>query len=153
MASTAGVKQRLNTHRKMVEEYDNIRQELKIAIEKYGSLQGVSYDAMPKGSGGKSGNGKIENAVIRKINLEELLKRQGDRIESDWAELEPLVMELKPTEALIIRLRYKYATAWDEICRQLYGKKSDYAEEQGTYMNRIFNAHGRALLALAKLYT
>ena len=105
---TGKIKQRLNRHRKMVEDCEALRRELDFAIEKYGAVGGAGLDAIPSGCR-TTGNGKIERQVIRKIELEERLSERELEVAADWRELEPLVNRLEPMEGLVIRLRYYYA--------------------------------------------
>lgn len=150
MANTSEVKKRLNQHRKKATECETVRKELEYAIEKYGDVKAVAYDGMPKG-GGDSG-GPTERVVMRKIALEEKLKKCEAELEADWRKLVPLMSVLSPTEELVITLRYDYAEEWPEICRRVYGAKADFEEEKDSYLNRIFKTHGRALIALSEKY-
>lgn len=147
---TGKIKQRLNRHRKMVEDCEALRRELDFAIEKYGAVGGAGFDAIPGGSR-TTGNGKIERQVIRKIELEERLSERELEVAADWRELEPLVNRLEPMEGLVIRLRYYYAAEWSDVCKNLYGKRDSFEDEAEAYKNRMFIMHGRALLSLAKL--
>lgn len=149
---TSEVKRRLNQHRKKAMECESVRKELEYAEERYGDVKAVSFDGMPRGKGGDNG-GPTERSVLRKIALEEKLKKHEAELEADWRKLEPLMSVLSPTEALIIKLRYDYAEDWSEICRRVYGSKSDFKEEIETYKNRMFLTHGRALLSLAKIFS
>ena len=106
---------------------------------------------MPKGKGGDNG-GPTERQVLRKIALEDKLKKRETELEADWRKLEPLMSVLSPTEALVIKMRYDYAEEWSEICRRIYGQNKDFEAERDGYYNRVFKMHGRALLALAKIF-
>ena len=59
---------------------------------------------------------------------------------------------LSPTESLVIKMRYDYAEEWSEICRRIYGQNKDFEAERDGYYNRVFKMHGRALLALARIF-
>lgn len=149
MANTDEIKRRLNRHRKKAMERDSIRKEVEYAEERYGDIKAVNFDGFPSGKGGRGG-GPTEHTVLHKIGLEEKLRRCEAELEADWQTIEPLLDVLSPTENLLIRLRYYYADDWDSVCKRLYGKKSDYTEDQESYKSRVFHIHGRALSALAK---
>ena len=151
MANTNEVKKRLNQHRNKAIECETIRKELENAIERYGDVKAISFDGMPKGKGGDNG-GPTERQVLRKIALEDKLKKRETELEADWRKLEPLMSVLSPTEALVIKMRYDYAEEWSEICRRIYGQNKDFEAERDGYYNRVFKMHGRALLALAKIF-
>lgn len=151
MANTSEVKKRLNQHRKKATECETVRKELEYAIEKFGDVKAVAYDGMPKGGVGDSG-GPTERVVMRKIALEEKLKKCEAELEADWRKLVPLMSVLSPTEELVITLRYDYAEEWPEICRRVYGAKADFEEERDVYSKRVFNIHGKALIALARFF-
>ena len=96
---------------------------------------------------------ETERVVLRKVALEERVKQKENEIAADWAELEPFVERLAPSETLVINLRYYYGAEWREICQRIYGKHDDYELEADQYMDKMFRTHGRALLNLAELYT
>ncbi len=149
MANTDDIKMWLNRYRRKVMECDSIRQEVEYAEDRYGSVKGVNFDGLPSGKGSRSGS-LTERAVLRKIKLEEILREREAELEADWQTIEAILDVLSPTENLLIRLRYYYAADWDSVCKRLYGKKSDYTEDQESYKSRVFHIHGRALSALAK---
>ena len=139
MANTSEVKKRLNQHRNKAIECETIRKELEYAIERYGDVKAISFDGMPKGKGGDNG-GPTERQVLRKIALEDKLKKRETELEADWRKLEPLMSV------------YDYAEEWPEICRRIYSQNKDFETERDGYYNRVFKMHGRALLALAKIF-
>ena len=49
-----------------------------------------------------------------------------------------------------MNLRYRYGDEWEDVCRTIFGRRSDYDVEIDRYMNKMFKAHGRALLELAE---
>lgn len=122
----------------------------KLKEEHYGSIRSPDFSGMPRGSSDPSKSPMVE-AVIRKIELEERIKRKEAEIAADWAELEPFIEQLQPIETLVVNLRYYYGAEWDEIHFQLFGKRHDYVDEIDRYQNRTFKIHGRALLALAEM--
>lgn len=150
MKKPSPTKERLNAHRGMLEKLATLRQELEYAEDAYGSIRSPDFSGMPRGSSDPSKSPMVE-AVIRKIELEERIKRKEAEIAADWAELEPFIEQLQPIETLVMNLRYYYGAEWEGVCFNLYGKRRDYAIEVDRYMNRTFKIHGRALLTLSSL--
>lgn len=152
MADTDEIKRRLNRHRRKTIECEALRKEVEYAAERYGDIKSSNFDGLPSGKGGGNG-GPTERTVLRKIELEEKLQRCETELEADWRLIEPLFEALTPTECLLIRLRYYYAADWTDVCKKIYGAKSDFEDEAEAYKNRIFKMHGRALLSLAKRFS
>lgn len=151
ITDTASIKKRLNQHRRRALDCEALRTELEFARDKYGSVKAMTYDTVPGGKG-SVGESSTERRVYRVLELEEKVAKSEKACEQDWAEIEPILEGLKPTELLIIRLRYCYAAEWSDICRQVYGRKKDFETELDSYQNKTFKMHGRALLNLAERY-
>ncbi len=134
----------------MLEKLAALKQELEFAEQQYGDVKSPNYDGMPKSKGDPSRSAMVET-VIRKIELEERVKRKEAEIAADWAELEPFIEQLQPIETLVMNLRYYYGAEWEGVCFSLYGKRRDYTIEVDRYMNRTFKIHGRALLNLSEI--
>lgn len=149
MKITKPIKERLNAHLEMLERLEALKKELAFAAE-YGSVKSPNLTGMPSG-GGYKGTSETEAVVIRKIELEEKVRRKEKEIEEDWKEIAPQIEALKPVETLVMRLRYYYGGEWSDVCAAVYGKHRDYEDEIDRYMNSVFKIHGRALLALAEM--
>lgn len=147
---TKPIKERLNAHREMLEKLEALKQELEFAKAQYGSIPGPNYSGMPRG-GGSSELTREEAIVYKKIELEKKVEAKKSEIERDWEKLEPFVERLKPSETLLIRLRYYYGAEWEDVCKGIYGRARDYDVELDRYMNRMFKMHGRALLELSEI--
>lgn len=148
MKKPSPTKERLNAHRGMLEKLATLRQELEYAEDAYGSIRSPDFSGMPRGSSDPSKSPMVE-AVIRKIELEERIKRKEAEIAADWAELEPFIEQLQPIETLIMKLRYYYGAEWDDVAFNVFGRRRDYAQKPDYYKNRVFKIHGRALMTLS----
>ena len=148
MKKTQPIKERLNAHLKMLEKLETLKLELEYAEEQYGVCKAPNYSGKP-GGGGDKRTSEPEVKANRKIELEKRVRRKQDEIDRDWDELEPMVEQLEPIETLIINLRYRYGEEWDDVCFTVFGRRKDYDTEIDRYMDKMFKAHGRALLALA----
>lgn len=151
MKKTQAIKERLNAHRDMLDKLEALKLELQYAEEQYSAAKTPNYSGTPGGGGDGKRTSEPESKTIRKLELENRVHEKQAEIARDWAELEPLVEQLKPIETLIVNLRYQYGEEWDEVCRAIYGRRPDYELELDRYMNRMFKAHGHALLALSEL--
>ena len=146
MKKTDPIKERLKNHLDMLEKLATTKLEIQHV---YGSLKSPNFSGMPSGSGGKR-TSEEERLFKRKEELEEKAEKQQAAIDRDWDELEPFVEQLKPIETLIMNLRYRYGGEWEDVCHAIFGRRSDYDVEIDCYMNKMFKAHGRALLELAE---
>lgn len=147
---TEAIKKRLNSHLALFVKLEALQMELEYARDQCDTCKSPNYDGMP-GGGKDKGTSETELKVLRKIELEEKVESQKNEINKDWAELEPLVENLKPFETLVMNLRYKHCEGWPDVCRTIFGKRSDYDIELDRYMDKIYKAHGRALLKLSEM--
>jgi len=147
MKKTQPIKERLNSHRDMLEKLEALKVELEYT---YGACKGSNFSGMP-GGGGYKGTSEPEVLTDRITELKKKVSQKEDEIATNWDELEPLVEKLKPIETLIVNLRYRYGEEWDDVCFAVFGKRSDYLDEIDRYMNKMFKTHGRALLELAEM--
>ena len=104
MKKTQPIKERLNAHLDMLEKLDALKLELQHAEEQYGSCGSPNYSGVP--GGGHRELTQTEAIVHRKIELEKKVAKKQAEIDRDWAELEPLIEQLKPIETLVLNLRY-----------------------------------------------
>ena len=147
MKKTQPIKDRLNARLIMLEKLAAIKLEIQHV---YGSLKSPSYSGMP-GGGGNNRSSEEERLVELKEELEKKAEMQQAEIDRDWAELEPLMEKLEPFQTLIMNLRYRYGEEWENVCNAVFGRHSDYDIEVDHYMNKMYKAHGRALLQLADM--
>ena len=143
---TQPVKDRLNAHLEMLEKLEAINMEIRFV---YASIKSPNFSGMP--GGGDKRTSEEERLYQRKEELEERAARKKAEIDRDWAELEEMVEQLNPMETLVINLRYRYGEEWDDVCRTIFGKRSDFELELDRYEDKMYKAHGRALCALADM--
>ena len=146
MKKTQPIKDRLNDRLIMLEKLAAIKLEIQHV---YGSLKSPSYSGMP--GGGNNRSSEEERLVQLKEELEKKAEMQQAEIDRDWAELEPLMEKLEPFQTLIMNLRYRYGEEWKNVCSAVFGRRSDYAIEYKRYEDKMFKAHGLALLQLADM--
>lgn len=143
---TQKIKERLNKHLEMLDKLAAINMEI---LHVYGTLRSPSFSGMP--GGGDHRTSEEERLFQRKAELEQKAERQQEAIDRDWSELEPLIETLQPFEMLVTNLRYRYGSEWEDVCREIFGKRNDYDMNIDKYSDKMFKAHGRALLALAEM--
>ena len=146
MKKTQQIKDRLNDHLKMLKKLDAINMEIRHV---YGAIKSPDFSGMPRG--GAQRTTEQERLYLRKEELEEQAARKQAEIDRDWADLEGMIEQLNPMETLVMNLRYRYGGEWDDVCRTIFGKRSDYELEFDSYEDKMYKAHGRALCALADM--
>lgn len=144
---TRRAKERLEAHRDMVKDLEALQTEFAYARKYMGKIAGTAYTGMPKGSP-TPGRSRPEEEYIGLESIESRIREKESRICEDWEELEALLLQIKPMQALILKVRYHYGAEWGDICSELYGKKADYGTEYERYKNRMFGIHNRALQEL-----
>ena len=148
MKKTDSIKKRLNDRLKMTEKLTALKMELEYV---YDACRGINLSGMP-GGGGYKGISEPEILLAQKEKLENKVKQKQAEVDKDWDELEPIVDNLKPIETLIMNIRYRDGAEWEDVCRAIYGKRGDYDIERDRYMDRVYKAHGSALLKLADMW-
>lgn len=113
------------------------------------SPSSTKMDGMPRSNFAVD---RMAIAVARKIELEELIKRNLEKEHQEILELETAVQKLEsPHEKMVIRMKYFDRIEWPEICKAIFGKHKDYEEKQESYMRRTFRLHGTALVKLSEM--
>lgn len=148
MKKTDSIKTRLNDHRDMLEKLSALKLELEYVYE---TCRGLNLSGMP-GGGGYKGTSEPEMLLAQKEKLEKKVNQKQAEVDQDWSELEPLVENLKPIGTLIMNIRYRDGADWEDVCRVIFGKRGDYYTEIDRYMDRMYKAHGSALLELAEMF-
>lgn len=151
MKKTDPIKNRLQYHLELLEKLDSLKLEVNFAREQYSNIKIPSYSGIP-GGGGAEKLTEPEARVFEVEKLEEKIRDQKKVVAQDWQELEPLIEQLKPIEALVLKLRYCYGGEWDDICEAIFGKRKHFELELDRYKNKMFKIHGRALVTLAEIY-
>ena len=146
MKKTQLIKDRLNDHLKMLEKLEAINMEIRYV---YGTIKSPDFSGMPKG-GAQRTSEEERLCQILDDKKEEAARKQAE-IDRDWADLGEMIERLDPFEALVMNLRYRYGEEWDDVCRAIFGKRSDYELELDRYEDKMYKAHGRALCALADM--
>lgn len=146
MKKTQPIKDRLRAHLEMLERLASTKLEIQYV---YGSIKSPDFSGMPRG--GDKRSSEEERLYLQKELLEKKAEKKQAEIDRDWADLADLVEQLSPIESWIMKLRYLYGNEWDDVCRIVFGKRSDYELEFDRYQDKMFKAHGRALCALADM--
>lgn len=146
MKKTNAIKERLKSHRKLLERLNAMEQELEYLRNPGPKVPKLTHT--PRG-GGLPGD-PTADATDQIIEFEAKIARKRAEIEADWEEMEPVVEQLQPAETLVINLRYMHGAEWPEISRVIYGRSDDYDVEIDRYLNKTFKIHGRALLSMAE---
>jgi hypothetical protein len=145
---TKKIKARLQRYTAMLRDIDNQLERLDRMEATMTAPPGPDLSGMPRGSG--TPTDRTGMMVIRKIELEEKIKRTLKKERAENAAIEAMIEQLeKPDERAVIRLRYFDRAEWDGITSVLFGDRPDYVDRLESYQNRTYKMHGRALLELA----
>ena len=148
---TDAIKHKLESFAALQRKIDNAIKRLESLTLTMDSPSAPNLTGMP--SGGGDGSSKTERQVIRKLELEEKIRRM-ERDERELRhELEELIdlME-KPDEQIVIQMRYLDGVKWWTISTTLFGEEPDYDSYDKRYLKRTFKIHGSALQSLTRIY-
>ena len=140
-------KDRLEAHREMVKELEIMRTELTYVRKYMGKIPGANYTGMPKGSP-SPGRSRPEEEYIAMESLEARIRAKEKRLRQDWEEIETLCLQIKPMQALIIKLRYHYGLEWKEVCKEIFGESEDFQYDPRRYEDRMYKIHRQGIDAL-----
>ena len=97
--------------------------------------------AEEKVSGGNNTKGRMENAVVKIVDLEKEINEDIDRLVDIKAEIMDTISRVDdPIGQIILEMRYVNGKSWDEISSSLNYKDSS-----------IFKIHSRALKEVTKI--
>lgn len=145
---TKKIKARLQRYTAMLRDIDNQLERLDRMESTMTSASSSNLSGMPKSPGVKTD--RTAMLVIRKMELEEKIKRTVKKERAENAAIEAMIEQLeKPDERAVVRLRYFDRAEWDGITSVLFGDRPDYIDRLESYQNRTYKMHGRALLELA----
>lgn len=147
---TDAIKRKLESFAALQRKIDNAIGRLESLTLTMGSPSTPNLTGLP--SGGGDGTSKTERQVIRKLELEDKIRRMEKDERKLRRELEELIDRMeKPDEQTVIQMRYLDGSRWWPICAALYSNEADYAEKADKYLKRTFKLHGSALQTLARI--
>lgn len=148
---TDAIKKRLESYAVFQRKIDNQIERLQNLVATMGSPSTPNLTGLP--SGGGDGTSKVERQVVKRMELEDKIRRMVEDEQKQRAELEDLIDCMKnPDEQAVIEMRYFDRAKWWPICEALYSMEDDYEENADKYLKRTFKLHGSALQALARIY-
>ena len=148
--ATDKIKEKLEHYKGFQRLIDNELARLDTLIATMGSISSPDFSGMPRGSG--DGSSKEEREVLRKIELEDKIRRMTEEEAEIKEELDTLVEQLgDPDERALIEMRYFDRMNWWTISATLFGNEPDYDDHEKRYLKRAFKIHGSALQTLARI--
>lgn len=148
---TEEIRAKLDSFAGLQRKIDNQIERLEALISTMDSPSSPNLTGLP--SGGFDGVSKTERLVIKKIELEDKIRKLEAKEASLRAEIEQLIEQLKsPDEQTVIEMRYLDRRRWWPICAALFATEKDYEENAEKYLKRTFKIHGCALVSLSMIY-
>ena len=93
---------------------------------------------------------RVTDLLNRKIELEIEI---GEDIAAHAQQRKDILTRLKALpsadERAVIRFRYLMCLSWNDVADALFGGSADYLDKEDSYLRRVTNLHGKALLDLA----
>lgn len=98
-------------------------------------------------------NDHAVDLIAQKIDLEQELKKTVDELLEERHDIEKGIRTLKNADQRMVLLsRYIDGESFRDVNELLFGGKEDFADKEESYMRRLFNIHGAALIGLAAYY-
>jgi len=145
-AQTKPVKDRLARSLKLQEKLRGKLARLDALERKMLSPSSPRLDGMPH-SGGRSIDREAD-LVALKVDTEAEIRELRIEIRKERQQLAELFANLNPDEELVCTLRYIDGLCWRDVVAAIYDGEEDYEDEIERYTNKMFKAHGKAILNL-----
>lgn len=98
-------------------------------------------------------NDRAADLIAQKIDLEKELSESVAEILEERRGLEKAIRSLKNADQrTVILSRYIDGDSFRDVNELVFGGKEDFADKEDSYMRRVFNIHGAALIGLAEYY-
>ena len=142
------VKERFNDFREREKEIEYQAEAIEVLNNKLTGLGAMEITDMPRSP--SPPKDRLTDLVNRKIELEEELK---SIIEEQAAERKAIIKLLKKLKSAdergVIKFRYLLCLEWYDVNFSMFGAKEDFDEKEESYLRRVYNIHGRALINIA----
>lgn len=98
-------------------------------------------------------NDRAADLIAQKIDLEKELGESVAEILEERRGIEKAIRSLKNADQrAVILSRYIDGDSFKDVNELVFGGKADFADKEDSYMRRLFNIHGEALIGLAAYY-
>lgn len=98
-------------------------------------------------------NDRAADIIAQKIDLEQELGDTVAELLEERHGIEKAIRSLKNADQrAVILSRYIDGDSFKDVNELVFGGKADFADKEESYMRRVFNIHGEALIGLAAYY-
>lgn len=98
-------------------------------------------------------NDRAADLIAQKMDLEQELGETVTELLSERRDIEKAVRTLKNADQrMVILSRYIDGDSFKDVNELVFGGKEDFTDKEDSYMRRVFNIHGAALIGLATYY-
>ena len=98
-------------------------------------------------------NDRAADLIAQKIDLEKELGATAAELVEERRGIERAISSLKNADQkAVILSRYIDGDSFKDVNELVFGGKVDFADKEESYMRRVFNIHGAALIGLAAYY-
>lgn len=111
------IKRQLYTYRDLQAEHRQLCEELEKVEALITSPTAPKMDGMPHGSSGPSS--PVEILAVKHLTLQDLYRKQVDRLMAEQLRIEEMIDGLEPTERRLARFRYIDGMTWEEVCTRM----------------------------------
>lgn len=148
---TDAVIERLKAYGEMVRDYRFQLERLERIETKLVGVGAQAITDMPKSP--SPSNDRVTDLLQQKFDLEAELGETCEEITEERRELDKAIKSLKvASQRAVIRRRYLDLSAFKDVNEFVFGGEIDFLDKEESYLRRIFNIHGAALVGLAEYF-
>ncbi len=145
------IKKRLRQYTERERDIENQLERIEQMEAKLTSAGSPVFSDLPKAP--SPSQQRMADLTERKIDLENKVSEVIKRQKSERTALEGIIDKLEISdEKAVIRMRYFDSAPWDSVLSMLFGGCQDFLGKEDSYMRRVYNLHGSALLKMGKIY-
>ncbi len=145
------IKKRLKQYTERERDIENQLERIERMEAKLTSVGSPVFSDLPKAP--SPSQQRMADLTDQKVDLENKVARIMDEQKAERAALEEIIDKLEISdEKAVIRMRYFDSAAWDSVLTMLFGGCKDFLDKTDSYMRRVYNLHGSALMNMGKIY-
>lgn len=145
------IKKRLKQYIERERDIENQLERIERMEAKLTSAGSPVFSDLPKSA--SPSQQRMADLTICKMDLEKKVQRTMELQKNERNELEKIIDKLEISdEKAVVRMRYFDSASWDSVLSMLFGGCEDFLGKEDSYMRRVYNLHGSALLNMGKIY-
>lgn len=147
---TEAIKKRLKRYKERERDIENQLERIERMEAKLTSVGSPVFSDMPKVA--SPSQQRMADLTNQKVDLEKKVERVIEQQKAERKALEEIVDKIESSdEKAVIRMRYFDSASWDGVLSMIFGGYEDFLGKEDSYMRRVYNLHGSALLNMAKI--